>query len=340
MFYDPYIYTKHIVHARSHNMSNGTQRDLFAEGALADDAERPRLSRAASIQAALGLFQQHMQDEGFALNTIKAFASDIRLLGKYLGIGQPIGEIGTKNLNDFLSWLRYERGVPCSDKSYARRVTTLKVFFGWLHGRGVLADNPASAVIQLTAKSPLPTLPGESQLQSALEVTQSLRAGGEKTKPDARPYLLLSLLLQTGVKKSEAMSIVPNHIDADNLDEPVLFVRYANPRLRNKERKLYLEPEWLDVLDEYMSQYEVTDTIFTCTARNLEYILADVAEAAGLEKGLLSFENLRWAAALRDWNNEVEPDEIRQKLGLSKITWRETKSKLERLAKAGETASA
>ncbi|MCA9925046.1 MAG: hypothetical protein KC421_21880, partial [Anaerolineales bacterium] len=152
-----------------------------------------------------------------------------------------------------------------------------------------------------------------------------------------RPHLLLTLLLQTGIKKGEAMAIVPNHVDRENDQQPVLYIRYANPRMRYKERKLYLEPEWLDVLDEYLDQYQPPDTLFTCTARNLEYILRDVGDAAGLDKGLLSFENLRWASALRDWRANEEPDDIRQKLGLSKITWRETKSKLEKLVQR-ETA--
>ncbi|MCA9989310.1 MAG: hypothetical protein KDE59_33620, partial [Anaerolineales bacterium] len=78
-------------------------------------------------------------------------------------------------------------------------------------------------------------------------------------------------------------------------------------------------------------QYRPDSTIFTCTARNLEYILTDIADAAGLDKGLLSFENLRWAAALRDYRHEVSQDEIRQKLGLSKVTWRETKNKLDKI---------
>jgi hypothetical protein len=55
-------------------------------------------------------------------------------------------------------------------------------------------------------------------------------------------------------------------------------VRYANPNYRYKERKLPISPEWLDVLDEYLAQYEVRDTLFDCTARNLEYILTDVGE--------------------------------------------------------------
>lgn len=307
------------------------QVNLFPEGTLPPEEgeAKPKLTPTASIQATLGVFEEHMRDEGFAINTIKAFASDVRLLGKFLGIGQPIGEIGTKNLNDFLHWLTDERGVPCGPKSYARRVTTLKVLFSWLHEIGVLPYDPAAEVIQKSVTSPLPTVPTEADLEKSLAVTQAIRH--EEKKPDARPHLLLTLLLKTGIKKSEAMNMVPNHIDRTEPDAPVLFIRYANPRLRYKERKVPLDTSWLTVFDEYLEQYAPPDTVFTCTARNLEYVLHDVAEAAGIDKGLLSFENLRWVSALRDLRNNVEPDDIRQKLGLSKITWRETKAKLEKL---------
>lgn len=321
-------------------MNDTAQKDLYPQDILPSEAEqkRPPISGEASLQAALGAFETHMRDEGFSINTIKAFASDVRLLGKYLGAGQPIGKIGTKNLNDFLDWLLNERGVPCSPKSYARRVTTLKVFFGWLYEVGAINNDPSTAVIQRTVTSPLPVLPTDNQIADALHQTQAIREGISVKKPDARPHLLLTLLLKTGIKKSEAMNIVPNHIDQSETDEPMLFIRYANPRLRYKERKLDLEPNWLETLDEYLDQYTPTDTLFTCTARNLEYILTDVGEAVGLKQGLLSFENLRWIAALKDWDAGVEKDDIRQKLGLSKVTWRETKSKLSKLAEMRKSA--
>lgn len=292
---------------------------------------RPPLTATASLQAALGAFEQHMEEEGFATNTQKAFRSDVRLLGKFLGIGQPIGEIGTQNLNDFLYWLRFDRGVPCSPKSYSRRVTTLKVFFGWLAESGVLYHDPAANVVQQSVSSPLPTVPTAPEIDAALAVTERIRAGANGDKPDARPHLLLTLLLHTGIKKSEAMALVANHIDRSDPEQPVLFIRYADPSRRYKERKIDLPPEWLETLDEYLEQYEPADTLFTCTARNLEYILSDVAEQAALDKGLLSFENLRWASALRDYRGGVEPDHIRQRLGLSKVTWRETRSRLDKL---------
>jgi site-specific recombinase XerD len=289
------------------------------------------LTPEASIQAALGAYQKHLEDEGFATNTQKAFASDVRLLGKYLGIGQPVGKIGTRNLNDFMNWLLYERGVPCSRKSYARRVTTLKSFFGWLHQSGVLDTNPAEAVVQISVTSPLPELPSEAELERALAVTEVRRKGSDTEVADARPHLLLTLLLQTGIKKGEASEIVPNHIDRDDPEQPFLFVRYRKPAQRYKERKVALDPEWLEVLDDYLEQYQPSDRLFTCTPRNLEYILDDIAEAAGFDRHLLSFENLRWAAALRDYRGGVEPKAISRKLGLSDSAWRDTKGKLDRL---------
>jgi integrase/recombinase XerD len=289
------------------------------------------LSAEASLQATLGAFERYMEAEGFSVNTRKAFASDIRLLGKYLGIGQPVGQIGTKNLNDFLNWLLYERGVPCSQKSYARRVTTLKRFFSWLQKSGVLREDPSAAIIQISVTSPLPDLPNEEELQRALAVSGALRKGSGDMKPDARPHMLMTLILDTGIKKSEAIALVPNHIDRQDPDEPFLFIRIKNPRLRYKERKIPLKQSWLEVLDEYMDQYQPNDTLFTCTARNLEYILSDVGEAAGLAQGSLSFENLRWVSALREYRQETDPGTIRQRLGLSPVTWRETKKKLDQL---------
>ena len=41
---------------------------------------------------------------------------------------------------------------------------------------------------------------------------------------------------------------------------------------------------------------------------------------------------LRWTSALNDFSNGIAQDKIRQKLGVSKIQWREVKHKLHSLA--------
>jgi integrase/recombinase XerD len=62
----------------------------------------------------------------------------------------------------------------------------------------------------------------------------------------------------------------------------------------------------------------------------LEYLLEDLGEEAGLPKHL-SFEMCRWTCALQDLASGMEANKVRQKLGLSKIQWREVKLKLLKL---------
>jgi len=67
----------------------------------------------------------------------------------------------------------------------------------------------------------------------------------------------------------------------------------------------------------------------------LEYLLEDIGKEIGLADQL-SFLMCRWTCALTDLTNDVEPNKIRQKLGVSEIQWREVKQKLRRLARMEE----
>jgi integrase/recombinase XerD len=144
------------------------------------------------------------------------------------------------------------------------------------------------------------------------------------------------LLLTTGIKKGECLALNVNHIDLESPGGPILFIRYATPRSRYKERKIDLTPEWVDSYREYLAQYTPRDTIFPWSPRRLEYLLEDLGEEAGLEKHL-SFDMCRWTSVLNDWRAGIEHDLIRQKMGISKIQWREINFKLRRLS--GEVAA-
>lgn len=295
----------------------------------ADSADRPELDADTPIEDMLVEYLDTLRYSGASIHTVKAFKSDLNLLANWAGPGKPVGEFATQDLNKFLDWMLNERGVPCSPKTYARRVTAIKNFFGFLTEHGIIPRDPSKAVIQKTVSSPLPEVLSEDEIRRALMVTESLRQDAEK--PDARSHLLIKLLLSTGIKKSECMHLRLEHIDRKHPDGPILWVRYDTPRMRYKERKIPVDAELLTTLDEYILQRQPTDLIFDCTARNLEYVLRDVADQAGLPRKKLAFEVLRWTCALRDYVDGMEPDRLRQKLGLSRISWRETSVKLEKL---------
>ena len=293
----------------------------------------PGLDGRSSLRAAIAAFEEHMQDQGFAENTVKAFLSDLRILTEFVGVGSSVASISTRDLNRYTGWLVSGRGVPCSPKSLARRVTSVKVLFGWLVDVGVLETDVAAAVVHQPASSPLPVILSETEVQQVLEVTERMRRG---QKPDARPHLLVTLLLHAAIKKGECVSIVMNHFDFSDPLRPAVWIRYANPQRRHKERKLRLPVWWPATLVEYRAQYQPQMQVFPWTPRNLEYVLADVASRARLTRGL-SFEMLRWTCAVRDHREGMPDRELRQKLGITKITWREVGTKITRLAAAMPT---
>jgi len=293
----------------------------------------PDTSLAASITPrttlipAINTWRIYLDDQGNSPHTVKAFTADVNLLATYLPPDRQLGSITTTDLNNFLGWMQKGRGVPCSPKTLARRITSLKAFFRWLHKYGVLLVDPGERVVQQSVISPLPTVLTPNEVQAVLKVAREFW----KTPPgDTRYFALLDLLLSTGIKKSETIALRLNHVDLEAPNGPLLFVRYASPQHRYKERKIPLPESWVQVYPEYQARYHLTDQLFPWSQRRLEYLLEDLSVQAGLSKHL-SFEMCRWTCALSDWKSSMEPDKIRQKLGLSKIQWREIQMKLRSL---------
>jgi site-specific recombinase XerD len=294
---------------------------------MAKTSSSAHVNTKTLLPAAINGWEMFLHDQGRSPNTIKAFLSDVNLLNQFIAPDKTIGSITTDDLNRFFEWMEKRRGVPCSPKTLSRRITSVKSFFRWLHQYGVLTIDPAEKVAQRSAVSPLPQVLTEEEYESALLAADRHRRGN---KPDARPYALLALLLTTAIKKSECLGIHINHIDLDGKNGPFLFVRYASPANRYKERKIELTEDWTAAYDEYFAQYQPVDKLFPWSPRRLEYLLEDIGEEAGLTKHL-SFDMCRWTCALRDYQAGIEPDRIRQKLGVSKIQWRELLIKLKQL---------
>jgi len=280
-----------------------------------------------TLTPAIKVWHSYLIDQANSPHTVKAFTADLKLLASFLPPDRALGGITTQELNNFLQWLQTGRGVPCSPKTLSRRITSLKAFFRWLNKFGILILDPAEKVIQHSVISPLPTVLNPDEVAAALEIADKYRRA---EKADARYYTLFSLLLHTGIKKSETLALSPNHIEEDTPDGPILFVRYASPQYRYKERKIALPTSWIEGYHEYLSQYPVDEQLFPWSQRRLEYLLEDLGEEAGLEKHI-SFDMCRWTCALSDWQSGLEPIRIRQKLGVSKIQWREISMKLNQL---------
>jgi len=295
---------------------------------MSPDTKIPsHINTRTSLVPAINSWRIYLTDRGKSPNTVKAFAADMLLLASYLPPDRALGAITTNELNNFLEWMQKQRGVPCSPKTLARRITSIKAFFRWLAQYGVILVDPGEKVLQQSVISPLPQVLTAEEEKSVRDVAMKHR---QAMQPDARYYTLLVLLLETGIKKGECLALSSNHIDLDAPNGPLLFVRYASPQHRYKERKIPITHDWIEAFGEYKQQYQATDRVFPWSQRRLEYLLEDIGEEAGLTKHL-SFEMCRWTSALNDLSAGMEANKVRQKMGLSKIQWREVKLKLQKL---------
>jgi len=300
-----------------------------------DDLATAHITPQTTLIPTIKAWQYYLADQGNSPHTLKAFSADLNLLAIYLPPDRTLGGISTTDLNNFLEWMQKGRGVPCSPKTLSRRITSLKAFFRWLNSKGVLLIDPAERIIQRSVISPLPVVLTPGEVEAALQAAEDF---WKRPPKDTRYLALFDLLLHTGIKKSETLALRVNHIDLEAPGGPLLFVRYASPQHRYKERKIPLPESWVALYPHYRAQYNLPehpgtaqDRLFPWSPRRLEYLLEDISLQAGLDKHI-SFEMCRWTCALRDWESGMEPDKIRQKLGVSKIQWREVQMKLRRLA--------
>ena len=295
-----------------------------------EDSLPPPLRSDSQLQVAVAAFDEYMLRKGFSENTIKAFRNDLKITASFLGSETALNQITSQHLEDYLTWLQEGRGKPCSAKTLARRITTLKVFFSWLHGIGVIGTDPAEPIIQQPTRTPLPKILSDDEIGRLLRTAQDYL--WDRKQPDARPYLLISLLLQTGMKKAECARLLISDLDAANQRAPQVAITYPEERNAHKNRTLVLHPSIVSVFNQYLEQYQPEMHLFECTPRNLEYVLDEVGHKAGIQRLQVGFETLRWTCAVRDFRTGTPEDALRQKMGLSKISWRETREKIYLLA--------
>ncbi|MEA4812493.1 MAG: site-specific integrase [Anaerolineaceae bacterium] len=301
---------------------------------MSQDSLSAHITNTTMLLPAIQAWKLYLRDQGRSMHTLKAFVADLSLLASYLPPDKKVGQVTNADLENYLNWLNKERKVPCSEKTLSRRITSLKSFFRWLNKNGAIPSDPAEKIIQKTVTSPLPQILSKAETAKALDAAEGLRTAA---KPDHRPYVLLKLILETALKKGECLSLFANHIELDAPEQAIIHVRYNNKNKHYKERKVTVSPEWVEAYKQYADLYQIKDQVFPWSQRRLEYLLEDVTKAAELEKHI-SFDMCRWTSAVNDLKAGVESDTIRQKLGISKIQWREVYNKLKNLA--GEEAAA
>src|SRR5437764_11680136 len=144
----------------------------------------------------LTAYYAYLRDGGYSQYTPDNFTGDVKKFGVFVK-DKPLKEITTKDIQSWITQVKTPapKGEGLTAKTISRKLTALSNYFTWLEQQGVIAPkaNPMADIANTRISSPLPEVLFEAEAKQLLATAS--------TNP--RPYLVVLLLLETGLKLEE-----------------------------------------------------------------------------------------------------------------------------------------
>lgn len=193
-----------------------------------------------------GFLAMMRAERGAAVNTISAYATDLREISDFLAKqGASFLSCSRDDLEAFFAE-RAKRGLATA--SAARKLSSLKSFMHFLVAEGMRPDDPAELIDGAKKYRSLPTTLSIAEVDLLLETAHSAAAAA--AAPSARRRALrlaclLELLYATGLRVSELVGLPANALTGDRM---MLTIRGKG----GKERMLPLNEKARACLDRWL----------------------------------------------------------------------------------------
>jgi integrase/recombinase XerD len=267
-----------------------------------------------TITASIPAYHAYLSSGRFSKYTPDDFSSDIKRFGLYIG-PKALKDVRSVDIQRWIGELKKTMAA----KTVSRKIASIGNYFHWLEAEKVLKENPAKIIRAPRVTSPLPDILFDSECEQLLHSASN----------NPRTYLLVLLLL----KSTELMGLKLTHFDFSNKYQPELWVKHTGSQVR-KDRKLKLPSAIVSVIEDYVRQYGIDDTLFPYTQRFMRQLLTEATRAAGLRKKVTA-GILRDTFVVRSLRQGMPIADVLKKIGLSDRTWDDAKNKYELLASKG-----
>lgn len=269
-----------------------------------------------TVLATLPAYHAYLTSTSSSRYTPDDFAADIRRFGRFTS-SKALQDIQTADIQQWVGELK--KTMP--PKTVSRKVSALGNYFRWLAAEKVLERNPGAGLRAARVTSPLPDVLYDSECDRLLATASA----------DPRPYLLISLLLETGLKKAELLELQTTNFDFSNRYQPELWVKHSGKEVF-KDRKLKLAGHLAEVFDDYVKRYDISGTLFPFTQRFMSQLINDATKAAGIRKKV-SAGILRDTFVVQSIKRGMKPEDAFEKIGLSKNSYDDARKKYGRLTR-------
>jgi integrase/recombinase XerD len=205
------------------------------------------------MERTISSFLQHLiVEKGFSRNTSEAYRNDLQQFWDFLQ-GNRNGhshtdfawtqvDIGT--LNKYIEDLRVRKGYR--DATTARKVASIKSFFGFLSENGIISEDPTESLGSPRVGRSLPKYLSEDEVTHLLDV--AYQSGSNEGQRDA---VIMELLYATGLRVGELVSLNMQDVNTDES-----YIRCVGKG--SKERIVHLYPKALEELKRYFKEARVS----------------------------------------------------------------------------------
>ena len=288
------------------------------------------ISRWTPLASAIRIFCVHLRRDGKSAYTVTGYGNDLQLLASRFGDNARVGKIQPRHLTRFLVWMETRRGVPCSRKTYARRVTALKSFFSWLREIGAIDSDPSANLQQRSGPAPLSDVLTDAQARECERVVDELLADGDDF---LRVALCYHLLASTGMKLGELLALPVSNVEILRADSISILIE-GSRRYLHKKRRLTIENQKIRrILADYVAGARPGPLLINDPRRRIQTEVEMIGREASLPFKLTP-EILRWTKAISLVKAGIASDHIRETLGIGDRHWGEVRDKIEQLMRA------
>lgn len=221
-----------------------------------------------TVDATMPAYRAHLDDKSPSDYTPGDYEADVRRFGQFTR-SRPLSDIHKADIERWLGDLK----ATMQKTTVARKRAAIKNYFLWLDEHKVLEDNPGLTLRASKVTAPPPDILFDGECDALLRVASG----------DPRPYLLIYLLLETGVKTAELLELRTTNFDFSNRYKPVLWIKHDRAQ-QVRDRKLKLPDDIEKPYKEYVERYHIDDRLFPITARFMQQIIEKAAKDAGLRK--------------------------------------------------------
>ena len=275
----------------------------------------------SSIMQTLPTYHAYLSQR-YALKTVRMYWGDLRELSVYLRDKQ-LQEITPLDLQQWAGMQLATDGRHLERQTLNRKCSAVINYFVWLRSLKAITDDPSSGLTNARVQSPLPDYLYDAEIQVLQQAASR----------DPRTYLLVLLLLETGIKSQELLTLTRSHVDISNTYKPELWIKHTG-KARKKDRKVALPAEFTAVYEDYVDRYEIVDTLFPFTDRFVQLLFADLKKQTGIQKTLTT-KTLRHTHVVRAYKRGEDPKRIFDRIGLAPDSRQEADDMYSRLARRG-----